>query len=62
MLRSFRAVQANSYFQKIYTLQQSIEDIIAMLQRFKQSPEQRQQDIFKCMIHNLFDEYRFFPK
>ena len=54
--------EANSYFQKIYTSQQSIKDIISMLQGFKNSTNPREQDIFKCMIHNLFDEYRFFPK
>eukprot|EP01044_Picomonas_judraskeda_P004445 COSAG03_NODE_390_length_8302_cov_70.582317_4_plen_394_part_00 len=54
--------EANSYFQKIYTSQQSIKGIISMLQGFKNSTNPREQDIFKCMIHNLFDEYRFFPK
>jgi len=33
-----------------------------MLKRFKSSPNQREQEIFACMIHNLFDEYRFFHK
>eukprot|EP00898_Chlorokybus_atmophyticus_P005844 jgi/Chlat1/6260/Chrsp44S05774 len=54
--------EANSYFQKIYTSQQSIEDVLQMLKGFKSSSQQREQDIFACMIHNLFDEYRFFPK
>eukprot|EP01116_Phalansterium_solitarium_P014539 TRINITY_DN3224_c0_g1_i5.p1 TRINITY_DN3224_c0_g1~~TRINITY_DN3224_c0_g1_i5.p1 ORF type:complete len:1462 (-),score=389.12 TRINITY_DN3224_c0_g1_i5:3053-7438(-) len=53
---------ANSYFQRIYTSQMSIEDVIGMLKRFKSSKEQFEQDVFACMIHNLFDEYRFFPK
>eukprot|EP00959_Pyramimonas_sp_CCMP1952_P270600 5656943-Pyramimonas_sp.AAC.1 len=54
--------EANSYFQKIYTSQQSIEDVVQMLKAFKSSAKQREQEIFACMIHNLFDEYRFFPK
>jgi CCR4-NOT transcription complex subunit 1 len=54
--------KANSYFQKIYTSEQSIEEVIAMLKRFKNSQELREQEIFACMIHNLFDEYRFFHK
>ena len=33
-----------------------------MLKRFKASSNTREQDIFACMIHNLFDEYRFFHK
>ncbi len=33
-----------------------------MLKRFKSSELQREQEIFACMIHNLFDEYQFFHK
>ena len=33
---------------------------IAMLERFKSSSDTREQEIFACMVHNLFDEYRFF--
>jgi CCR4-NOT transcription complex subunit 1 len=54
--------EANSYFQKIFTSQQSINDVIAMLQGFKNSANTREQQIFDCMIHNLLDEYRFFPE
>eukprot|EP00978_Attheya_sp_CCMP212_P003167 scaffold6570_cov51-Attheya_sp.AAC.6 len=53
---------ANSYFQKIYTSEQSIGEVIEMLKRFKVSGNARENDIFACMIHNLFDEYRFFSK
>mmetsp|Transcript_518 Transcript_518/g.1826 ORF Transcript_518/g.1826 Transcript_518/m.1826 type:complete len:2264 (-) Transcript_518:4073-10864(-) len=54
--------EANTLFQKIYTGQQSIDDMIRMLKGFKGSAQQREQEIFACMVHNLFDEYRFFPK
>jgi len=54
--------EANSYFQKIFTSQQSIEDVINMLKGFKNSKKPREQQIFDCMIHNLLDEYRFFPE
>ncbi|KAK9824056.1 hypothetical protein WJX72_007392 [[Myrmecia] bisecta] len=54
--------EANSYFQKIYRGQQSVDELIQLLKRFKQSPNSREQDVFNCMIHNLFDEYRFFHK
>lgn len=53
---------ANSYFQKIYTADMTISDVIQLLKRFKSSTDQREQEIFRCMIHNLFDEYRFFHK
>lgn len=54
--------EANAYFQKIYTSDISISDVIQLLRRFKNSERQREQEIFRCMIHNLFDEYRFFHK
>jgi len=53
---------ANSYFQKIYTSEQSAREVVEMLKRFKTSGSSRENDIFACMIHNLFDEYRFFSK
>ncbi len=53
---------ANSYFSRIYTSEQSITEVIAMLKQFKSSGNQRENDIFACMITNLFDEYRFFAK
>jgi hypothetical protein len=53
---------ANSYFQKIYTTEQNILDVIALLRQFKGSTEKKDQEIFRCMVHNLFDEYRFYHK
>lgn len=53
---------ANSYFQKIYTADISIPDVIQLLKKFKASTDMREQEIFRSMIHNLFDEYRFFHK
>jgi CCR4-NOT transcription complex subunit 1 len=54
--------EANSHFQRIYTSEMQIEGVIQMLKGFKSSPSQREQEVFACMIHNLFDEYRFFPR
>ena len=54
--------EANAYFQKIYTGEISIPDVIQMLKQFKSSNNVREQEVFRCMIHNLFDEYRFFHK
>jgi CCR4-NOT transcription complex subunit 1 len=33
-----------------------------MLKRFKTSGNSKENEIFACMVHNLFDEYRFFSK
>jgi CCR4-NOT transcription complex subunit 1 len=54
---------ANQYFQEIYTSEDSARKVVDMLKRFKSSEKNfRENDIFACMIHNLFDEYRFFSK
>eukprot|EP00474_Spongospora_subterranea_P008987 CRZ09445.1 hypothetical protein [Spongospora subterranea] len=55
--------EANSYFQKIYDGKISIAEVINMLISFKKDKStRREKDIYACMIHNLFDEYRFFQK
>ena len=54
--------EANAYFQKIYTSDITIADVIQLLKQFKSSTNVREQEVFRCMIHNLFDEYRFFHK
>lgn len=53
---------ATTYFQKIYTSEQSIGEVVEMLKRFKSSGNSKENEIFACMVHNLFDEYRFFSK
>lgn len=50
------------YYQKMYEQQIEIRDIITMLQRLKKSDDPHDQDVFVCMVHSLFDEYRFFPE
>ena len=34
--------------------------VIDKLRGFKTSEDPREQMVFRCMIHNLFDEYQFF--
>jgi CCR4-NOT transcription complex subunit 1 len=53
---------ANAYFQKIYTTDISISDVVLLLKQFKSSADKKDQEVFRCMVHNLFDEYRFFHK
>jgi len=54
--------QANIYFQQMFAGQISIDAMIQMLARFKESKDKRELSIFNCMISNLFEEYKFFPK
>mmetsp|Transcript_13579 Transcript_13579/g.30419 ORF Transcript_13579/g.30419 Transcript_13579/m.30419 type:complete len:2214 (+) Transcript_13579:205-6846(+) len=53
---------ANQYFKKIYTTDQNVLEVITLLKQFKGSSEKRDQEVFRCMVHNLFDEYRFYHK
>ena len=43
-------------FQKVYSQQMSLSELVAMLLRFKNSDNKREKAVFACMIHNLFDE------
>ena len=55
--------EANSYFQRLYTGVTSIDEVISMLKGFQlPSAAPREQQVYACMVHNLFDEYRYFPK
>ncbi|XP_021748044.1 CCR4-NOT transcription complex subunit 1-like isoform X1 [Chenopodium quinoa] len=54
--------EANSYFQHMFSEKISVADMVIMLTRFKESSDKRELSIFECMIANLFEEYRFFPK
>ncbi|KAI0306727.1 Not1-domain-containing protein [Multifurca ochricompacta] len=45
---------------EMYDEQITIDDVIAMLQRYKNSTNSRDHEIFSCMLHFLFDEYKFF--
>ncbi|KAK1305818.1 hypothetical protein QJS10_CPA10g00894 [Acorus calamus] len=55
-------IVANAYFHQMFSGQLSIEGMVQMLARFKESSEKREKAIFECMINNLFEEYKFFPK
>ncbi|KAI9280718.1 CCR4-Not complex component, Not1-domain-containing protein [Sporodiniella umbellata] len=54
--------EANSYYEKIYSGEISIEGMIEKLRMFSQSKDSRENDVYACMLHNLLDEYNFFPK
>ncbi|XP_032816690.1 CCR4-NOT transcription complex subunit 1 isoform X5 [Petromyzon marinus] len=58
--------EANSYFQRIYNQPphptMSVDEVLEMLQSFKDSNNKREREVFNCMLRNLFEEYRFFPQ
>eukprot|EP00808_Paulinella_micropora_P008543 g23682.t1 len=51
---------ATSFFHHIYTREISVPEAVTMLHNFKNSEVKREQDVYACMLHNLFDEYRFY--
>lgn len=54
--------EANAYFHQMFSGQLSVDAMVQMLSLYKDSSVQREKSIFDCMIANLFEEYRFFPK
>lgn len=38
----------------------SVGQLVDLLRGFKASSVPREQEVFACMVHSLFDEYRFF--
>ena len=58
--------EADTYFQRIYNNSGSqsltIDEVLDMLRKFQDSPNQREKEIFTCMIRNLFKEYGYFPQ
>ncbi|ESO03541.1 hypothetical protein HELRODRAFT_157038 [Helobdella robusta] len=60
--------EANLYFQRIYNNSGSssvsnplsVEEALELLKNFKNSTNPRENDIYSCMMRNLFEEYRFF--
>ena len=38
----------------------SVDDIVSLLRRCKHSDDERDHQLFACMVHTLFDEHRWF--
>ncbi|KIK63773.1 hypothetical protein GYMLUDRAFT_71891 [Collybiopsis luxurians FD-317 M1] len=52
--------EVDGIYKQMYDENTTIDDVIAMLQRSKESNNPRDQEVFSCMLHFLFDEYKFF--
>ena len=50
------------HYKKMYGGERDVRDIVGALQRYKQSRDPGEQDLFACMIHGLFDEYSCFSE
>jgi CCR4-NOT transcription complex subunit 1 len=53
---------ANQYFQQIFSSEDSARKVVETLKSFRTSGTPRDNEVFQCMIHNLFDEHRFLSK
>ncbi|KAG0182584.1 hypothetical protein DFQ29_003364 [Apophysomyces sp. BC1021] len=54
--------ESTSYYKRVYNGDMSIDEMIERLKSFSTSKDAREQDVSACMIHDLFDEYHFFPQ
>ncbi|KAI0781233.1 Not1-domain-containing protein [Trametes elegans] len=52
--------EVDGIYKQMYDEQITIDDVIKLLQRNKASSNPRDHEIFSCMLHFLFDEYKFF--
>ncbi|KAF7359396.1 Not1-domain-containing protein [Mycena sanguinolenta] len=52
--------EVDGIYRQMYDEHTTIDEVIAMLQRNKESKNPRDHEIFSCMLHFLFDEYKFF--
>ncbi|KAK7023882.1 Not1-domain-containing protein [Favolaschia claudopus] len=52
--------EVDGIYRQMYDEHTTIDEVIAMLQRNKDSNNPRDHEIFSCMLHFLFDEYKFF--
>lgn len=52
--------EADSWYTRMYEEKITIEGFVEMLQTKKASSDSHEQQIFACLVHTLFDEYRCF--
>lgn len=51
---------ANKLYQSLFDGEVTVEEVIEKMKNYKNSPNQKESEIYACVIHSLFDEYRFF--
>ncbi|KAI9023310.1 CCR4-Not complex component, Not1-domain-containing protein [Hyaloraphidium curvatum] len=54
--------EANSNYERVYKGDLTVPELIEIMKRYKQSGVAREAQIFACMIHSLFEEYKFFSR
>jgi len=51
---------ANKIYQNLFHSEATINEIIEKMKSYRNSQNQKESEIYACMIHSLLDEYRFF--
>jgi len=46
-------------YQRMYSGELKIDDVVAELKRCQKSNDPKEQEIFACALHSIFDEYKF---
>ncbi|KAI8909736.1 CCR4-Not complex component, Not1-domain-containing protein [Gorgonomyces haynaldii] len=54
--------EALRHYEQLYRGDLTIAQVVDLLKKFKNSASLREQDMFKCMIQYLFDEYKYFSR
>ncbi|KAG6897848.1 hypothetical protein C0992_010336 [Termitomyces sp. T32_za158] len=52
--------EVDGIYKQMYDENITIDEVIGMLRRYKESVNTHDHEIFSCMLHFLFDEYKFF--
>ena len=52
--------EADTWYRQMYEEKVSVDDIVSLLRRCKHSDDERDHQLFACMVHTLFDEHRWF--
>ncbi|KAJ4501745.1 Not1-domain-containing protein [Lentinula lateritia] len=52
--------EVDGIYKQMYDENTTIDEVIDMLRRYKNSNNPREHEVFSCMLHFLFDEYKFF--
>jgi CCR4-Not complex component, Not1/CCR4-NOT transcription complex subunit 1 CAF1-binding domain/Domain of unknown function (DUF3819)/CCR4-NOT transcription complex subunit 1 TTP binding domain/CCR4-NOT transcription complex subunit 1 HEAT repeat len=54
--------EADKHYKRLYQEEMSVEQTVELLQKLRASSLTQNQQVYRCMIHTLFDEYRFLTK
>jgi len=51
---------ANKIYQNLFHSELTVNEIVEKMKAYRNSQNQKESEIYACMIHSIFDEYRFF--